>query len=134
MGMTLFRGQSKNGVYPFPICRFPSKPNKVVSAAYVGERVYATIWHYRLGHPASIILHHLASAFQLHVAGNSKLSSVCTQCQMSKSKKLPFLVSSSVSLHPLDLIHCDFWGSSLELSISGYSYYISFIDDCTKYV
>ena len=49
-------------------------------------------------------------------------------------RSYPFSVSTSISSQPLALIQCDLWGSSPELSISGYSYYISFIDDCTKYV
>ncbi|RWR76373.1 putative polyprotein [Cinnamomum micranthum f. kanehirae] len=133
-GKTLFRGQSKNGLYPFPIRRLPTHSNNDGHAAFVGERVTASIWHSRLGHPASAVFQHLASAFQLPVDGSSKLSSICTPCQMGKSKKLPFSISSSISSNPLDLIHCDLWGSSPELSISGYSYYVSFIDDCTKYV
>lgn len=53
---------------------------------------------------------------------------------MGKSKKSLFSISHSISSQPLALIHCDLWVSSPELSISGYSYYISFLDDCTKYI
>ena len=49
-------------------------------------------------------------------------------------RSYPFSVSTSISAQPLALIHCDLWGTSPELSICGYSYCISFIDDCTKYV
>ena len=92
------------------------------------------MWHSRLGHPASNVLHRLLLAFQLPVDGPSKFTSVCNECQMGKSKRFPFLTSSSLSSQPLDLIHCDLWGPSPELSVSGYSYYISFIDDFTRYV
>ena len=34
---------------------------------------------------------------------------------------------------PLELVHTDFWGPSLVLSIDGYRYYIFFIDDFTRY-
>lgn len=92
------------------------------------------MWHLRLGHPASTVLHRLLSTFQLPLHGSSKFTSVCTECQMGKSKKLPFLASVSLSSTPLELVHCDLWGSSLEQSISGFNYYICFIDNCTKYI
>ena len=61
----------------------PLKVNFLVVAGpsvYVGERVSTAIWHSRLGHPASIVFHHLISAFKLTIDGNSGLSSVCTEC------------------------------------------------------
>lgn len=47
--------------------------------------------------------------------------------------RLPFPVSSFVSLAPLHLIHVDVWGHAPEASINGYKYYVSFIDDYSKY-
>lgn len=43
-------------------------------------------------------------------------------------------LSPSISFEPLALIHCDLLGPSPEYSIIGFSYYISFVDNCTKYV
>ena len=104
-GKMLFRGQSKNGLSPFPIHR--TTTNKIRPTTYVGERVSTSIWHSRLGHPMLPVLQHLASASLLPVTGTTKLPSVCTEYQMGKSKKLPFSISSSISSQPLDLIHCD---------------------------
>lgn len=92
-----------------------------------------SIWHFRLGHSAFAVFQHFSSSCHLLVDGSPKLSSICTQCQISNGKKPPFSLYSSISSQPLDLIQCDLWGSSPELLISGYSYYVSFIDDCTKY-
>lgn len=39
----LFRGQSENGLYPFPIRKLYTHSNKVGPAAYVGERVSTSI-------------------------------------------------------------------------------------------
>lgn len=78
--MMLFRGQSENVIYPFAICRTSSYSNKAGPSVYVGERVSTAIWHSRLGHPASIVFHHLISAFKLTIDGNSGLSSVRTEC------------------------------------------------------
>lgn len=85
-------------------------------------------------YPKRLPYAHLASSFQLPVDGSTKLSSICTSGQMGQSKKFPFALSSSVSSNPIDLIHCYLWGSSPELSISGYGCYVSFMEDYTKYV
>jgi len=46
---------------------------------------------------------------------------------------LPFNRSISISSSPFDLIHLDIWGPSL-IAIKGVSrYYVSFIDDHTRY-
>lgn len=37
------------------------------------------------------------------------------------------------SKSPLELIHTDLWGPTPEYSLDGYKYYISFIDDFTRY-
>ncbi|KAM1505772.1 hypothetical protein ACFXTO_001721 [Malus domestica] len=34
---------------------------------------------------------------------------------------------------PLELVHCDVWGPAPTLSISGYKYYVLFVDEFTKY-
>ena len=90
----LFRRRSENGLYPFPIRRIPTHSNKASPTALIGERVLASIWHSRLGHPTSIVLHRLISIFQLPFIDSSKFSSVCTECQMGKSRKLPNSLSS----------------------------------------
>lgn len=99
-----FRRQSKNGLYPFPIQM--NSFNKISPTGYVGERVSASIWHSCLVRPTFSLFHHLASASKLPVASTNKLPSVCAECQIGKSKKLPFSISSSTSSQPLDSIHC----------------------------
>lgn len=59
--------------------------------------------------------------------------SVCDSCQRIKSHQLPYNKANSVSTAPLDLIYSDVWGSA-PLSVSKFTYYVSFIDDYSKYV
>ena len=47
--------------------------------------------------------------------------------------KLPFPMSLSTSLTPLDLIHSDVWGPSPIISSNGNRYYVSFIDNFNKF-
>jgi hypothetical protein len=62
----------------------------------------------------------------------SKAESVCDACQQAKSHQLPYNKSFSVSHHPLELIHSDVWGLAPE-SIGRKKYYVSFIDDYSKF-
>jgi histone deacetylase 1/2 len=57
---------------------------------------------------------------------------ICDACQMGKSHQLPYPRSTSVSTSPLDLVFSDVWGSSPS-SIGRNSYYVSFIDDYSKF-
>lgn len=76
----LFREQSENGLYPFPIHVAPTHSNEASPTAFLGEKVSASIWHSQLGHPASAVLHRLLSAFQLPIVGSSRFISVCSEC------------------------------------------------------
>lgn len=56
------------------------------------------------------------------------LSQLYTLCAVSKSHRLPFTLSNSIVNSPLSLVHSDVWGP-FTMSTSGFSYYVSFIDD-----
>jgi histone deacetylase 1/2 len=51
---------------------------------------------------------------------------------MAKSHQLPFPISNHVSTAPLELIYTDVWGPAIP-SVGGFKYYVSFIDDFTKF-
>jgi hypothetical protein len=53
-------------------------------------------------------------------------------CQRAKSHQLPFPRSVSVSRDPLDLVFSDVWGPAPS-SIGRFKYYVSFIDDFSKF-
>ena len=59
--------------------------------------------------------------------------SLCISCQKAKSHKLPFSTNDNRSPHILGLIHCDLWGPAPIKSISGYQYYVIFIDDHSRF-
>jgi histone deacetylase 1/2 len=58
---------------------------------------------------------------------------VCDACQQAKSHQLPYPKSSSISKFSLDLIFSDVWGPAPD-SIGRNKYYVSFIDDHSKFV
>ena len=57
----------------------------------------------------------------------------CIGCQLEKFSAFPFNRSVFVSSCPFDLIHYDVWGPSPAPTKGGSRYYVSFIDDYTRY-
>lgn len=72
------------------------------------------------------------STFGLPVLCN-KANVVCAACQMGKSNKLSFSLSTSSSKGPLDLLYSDACGLAPIPSIDGHRYYVHFHDDFTKF-
>jgi len=90
------------------------------------------LWHSRLGHVLSSHLRFLASIGALENLKTYDISD-CSGCKLTKFSALPFNRSISVSSSPFDLIHSDVWGPSPVAIKGGSQYYISFIDDHTRY-
>lgn len=89
------------------------------------------IWHSPLGHPSKAVLNYLVSHHNLPLQG--PLSHLFGQsCPLGKSRKLPFKLSNSIALSPLELIHLDAW-TSPSLSFYGFRYYVLFIDAFSRY-
>ena len=64
---------------------------------------------------------------------SSPLSFDCSTCKLGKSKSLSFPSHGSHAEHCFYLIHSDVWGISPIISHVNYKYFVTFIDDYTKY-
>lgn len=122
----LHRGHLNDGLYPFT-----SKTS--LPQAFSRVRVPIREWHRRLGHASDPIVNKVLSTIVFPVEKN-KTHNVCLECQMEKSHDLPFRSSNFVSSEPLDLIFTDVWGPASMISTSGAKYYISFLDDYSKFL
>jgi transposase InsO family protein len=96
------------------------------------SRDLCEIWHRRMGH-----LHHGALRILRDIAtGLPDFSidqyDVCRGCAMGKYAKAPFPASDNRSAGILDLIHSDVSGRMSSPSLSGYLYYVLFIDDYSR--
>jgi hypothetical protein len=89
-------------------------------------------WNHRLGHASSPIVHRVVNNNNLSFSKGNLDESICDVCQKAKSHRLPFLKLSSVSKVPLELVFSDVWGPGLS-SIGKFKYYVSFIDDFSKF-
>lgn len=90
------------------------------------------VWHSRLGHTNSKTLQQLQSSKAIFINKSNK-KSLCQPCQMSKSSRLQFSVSTSLVSEPLECIHCDLWSPSPVVSNQGFRYYAFFVDEFSRY-
>jgi hypothetical protein len=127
-GKLLLHRPSNHGFYPISY----SVNKSHAPSALVGERASTSQWHSRLGHPALKIVCRVLSAFHLPVSSNNGSYS-CSTCLGSKSKQLAFSVSTIRSNCPIELIFSDVWGLAPVFSKNGFKYYVSFIDDFSRY-
>lgn len=107
-------------------------PSSFSPQACFGERVSADLWHTRLGHPSSMTTLKILHEHSLPCLSNKM--SLCHHCCEAKAHKLPFSLSSSISSHPLELVHSDVWGPAPVVSHNGFRYFVIFVDDFTRYV
>ena len=72
-----------------------------------GERDKIWLWHKRLGHASFGYLKKLFPSlfFSLDVS-----SFQCDTCELAKSHRVPFPLSSNKSLGTFSLVHSDVWG------------------------
>jgi hypothetical protein len=68
----------------------------------------------------SLFLHNNVSKFQ------------CETCELSKRHRVSFSPSINKSDAPFVLVHTDVWGPSRVVSLSGYRWFVSFIDDFSR--
>jgi histone deacetylase 1/2 len=99
--------------------------------AHGAAKSSSSLWHKRLGHPSSGVVHQVLHDNEIPFS-ESKKESVCDACQMAKSHQLPYPKSSSVSTSPLELVFSDVWGPASEY-FGCFKYYVSFIDDYSKF-
>jgi hypothetical protein len=123
----LREGKCESGLYPL-------KPSDVdfIKQAFVSYSARPDQWHARFSHLSSQVVQSLLHLHNLPCLQKYSVSSVCNACQLVKSHHLPYNNSIHRSTSPLELIFSDVWGH-VPTSIGGFKYYISFIDDFSKF-
>ena len=89
------------------------------------------LWHARLGHPNSTVLHQILQSFSFSC--NKAEHHTCEACRLGKHVRLPFSESTTISTFPFQLLHSDVWTSPV-VSNTGYLYYLVILDDFSHYV
>ena len=121
----------QNPVSALPQDSFSDKSAKFMSnSSFCMNFVKNNIWHYRLGHPAAFPLQILSHVIpQISQESNKD----CSICPLAKQHRLPFSRSASNSTKMFDLIHCDLWGPFSTKSLTGSSYFLTIVDDFTRF-
>ena len=134
MGEPISKGPKVGRLFPLflPVPDF-SPLSSIKSFACNNVSDLSMVWHRRLGHPNTQILSHVLNS---DLPGNKdrySLSLECDSCKLGKSKTLPFPLHASRASHCFDLIHSDVWGPSPISSYEKFKYYVTFIDDHSRF-
>jgi hypothetical protein len=113
-------------------------PEKVFSALAPTSTVPLSfsLWHQRFSHHSwdtvkRMHSQELVQGMDVHV--EDKADPICEPCLAGKLSAAPFKSSASRASQPLELIHSDLHGPLKTSTHDGYRYWITFIDDCTKF-
>jgi transposase InsO family protein len=126
LSTSLLTDRCKSGLYPIKSSEAASLHQALLSKS--SSRVQ---WHARLGHPSFQTVQSVLHLNKIPFTRESSLP-VCNACQLAKSHQLPYPTSVHRSSAPLQMVFSDVWGLAPQ-SISGFKYYISFIDDFSKF-
>ena len=122
----LFKGPCYDGLYP--LVPFSTGSSKQV---FLTIKPSSSTWHRRLGHPSSFVVQQVLRKHKISFSPEIN-PYICDSCQLAKSHQLPYPVSTSVSTVPLEQVFSDVWGPA-PTSVGKHSYYVSFIDDFSKF-
>jgi histone deacetylase 1/2 len=105
--------------------------NESSKHAFITIKPASSTWHRRLGHPSSFVVQQVLRKNKL--AYNLEITPyVRESCQLAKSHQLPYPTSTSRSTVPLEHVFSHVWGPA-PLSAGKHAYYVSFIDDFSKF-
>ena len=92
------------------------------------------VLHQKFGHPNSRILNHvIQSCSSFEFVNKNKVNDSYDACKVGKMHKLHFPATETKTNHPLEIIHTDLWGPAPIISVQGCRYYVSFIDEYTRF-
>jgi transposase InsO family protein len=90
------------------------------------------LWHKRLAHINYKVLPYICKAVTSLPELKVDQEGICNGCAQGKNIKNPFPKRDNKAEGALELIHLDVCGPMPSSSISGYVYYVSFIDDYSR--
>lgn len=96
-----------------------------------GMQNKAILWHHRLGHPCVASLGRVLRNLNVPVSADHLL--FCEACKLGKMHQKHFASIIHNIVSSFDLLHMDVWGPSSITSLDGYRYYLSIVDDFTRF-
>ncbi|KAB2595380.1 hypothetical protein D8674_030830 [Pyrus ussuriensis x Pyrus communis] len=130
-GRILHKGLCSNGLYPIPALS-QSRSSIHPAIACLGQLVKSSVWHNRFGHPSNLTTSLMLKHAHITCA-KDVVSTVCQSCLEGKFTRLPFSPRTLQSSIPFEIVHSDLWGPAPCSSIDGFKYYVTLIDECTRF-
>ena len=132
-GVTLVRGQHRNGIYYWPNL-IPLQSSTLALSSSVRSSLSAiSMWHSCLAHPSLPIFRKFLSILSISFLEEHLCSFSSNSYNINKCHKIPFAKSSLTFSSPLNIIFSNVW-TSLVSSSDGFHYYVIFADHYTKYI
>ncbi|KAB2603446.1 hypothetical protein D8674_004451 [Pyrus ussuriensis x Pyrus communis] len=132
---TLYHGKSRpRQLFQIPVVKSSKGVHPAVqqSFGFLGQMVKSSLWHQKMGHPANEIIVVMLKQSGISVDVDDK-HSMCTHCVKSKMSRLPFSFRIDKCTSLFEKIHTDIWGPSPVKSSERYRYYVTFLNEYTRY-
>lgn len=140
-GGLIISAEKVNGLYHVNVnCNTDNRINTLLQSSNKPSLTKEAIWHRRLGHLNLGSLRKLAQSdmvigFDYDPEKATEGIGFCESCVEGKSHRLPFQPrQGKQSNTPLELVHSDVCGKLNIKSLGGAQYFLTFIDDSTRYV
>lgn len=85
------------------------------------------LWHFRLGHLSFDTMKHIGFS-----CNNVKQTVSCQVCPRAKLHRQPFPLSMNKALKKFEVLHVDLWGPYKCHTYSGFQYFLTVVDDCSR--
>ena len=115
-GLTLVRGQRRDGVYYWTKSVPLQSSGLALSSSARSSLASISMWHNSLGHPSLPIFQKFISVLSISFPKEHLCSFSCSSCSINKSHKFLFAKLSITSSSPLDVIFSDVWTSLVSSS------------------
>jgi len=89
------------------------------------------LWHFRLGHLSHQRMNKMSYLYSSIINDNK---ATCDICQFAKQRHIPFTSSLSHASSNFDLLHLDIWGPLSVSSVHGHKYFLTIVDDHSRFL
>ena len=115
------------------ISQFNNEASMALSVTHSNSVDY-NVLHKRMGHPTVHALKQIVKHLHPSLDINRTLKPILSNaCQFGKCYMQHFPFIDTTTIQPLELLHADLWGPAPLLSSQGYHYYLSILDDFTRF-
>jgi hypothetical protein len=109
-----------------------SVSNSPIVNTISAQKISFATWHSRLGHPSSDVQRIVLNLCNIPFNNKTRLD-FFSSCCLGKAHRLPSTPSQTTYCTPLELVYTDLWGPAPYTYLTGYTYYITFVDAFTRF-